>query len=92
MPSVVDTISNNKQDKLTFITPLSKDISNNIRIDLSAYALKTNFDLSFNHISNNRQNNFKCTEPLIKNDISNNISLDLSGYAVGNIKEKQSNI
>ncbi len=86
LPSVVDTISNNKQDKLTFITPLSKDISNNISIDLSAYVLNTNFDLSFNNLSNNKQNCFTCTEPLTENDISHNISIDLSGYAIGNIK------
>ncbi len=46
LPSVVDA----KQDKLTFITPLRKDISNNISIDLSSYVLNTNFDLSFNDI------------------------------------------
>jgi hypothetical protein len=62
LSSVVDT----KQDKLTFITPLSKDISNNVTTDLSSYVLNTNFDLSFNDISNNKQNYFTCIEPLIK--------------------------
>jgi hypothetical protein len=82
LPSVVDTINNNKQDKLTFITPLNKDISNNISIDLSGYVLKTKFDLSFNDISNNKQNYFTCISPLIKNDTSNNITIDLSGYVL----------
>jgi hypothetical protein len=38
----------------------------NIRIDLSAYLLKINFDLLFNDISNNKQNYFTFIEPLIK--------------------------
>jgi hypothetical protein len=62
------------------------DISNNISIDLSAYVLNTNFDLSFNDISNDKQNYFICIEPLIKNDISNNISINISDYNLGNIK------
>jgi hypothetical protein len=33
------------------------DISNNISIDISGYVLNTNFDLSFNDISNNIQDN-----------------------------------
>jgi hypothetical protein len=49
---------------------------------LSAYVLNTNFDLSLNDISNNKQNYFTCIEPLIKNDISNNITIDLSAYAL----------
>ena len=39
LPSVVDTINNNKQDNLFFTSPLLKDISNNITIDLSGYAI-----------------------------------------------------
>ncbi len=35
-------------DNLYFTTPLLKDTSNNITIDLSSYVLKTNFDSSFN--------------------------------------------
>jgi hypothetical protein len=54
----------------------------NIRIDLSAYLLKTNFDLLFNDISNNKQNYFTFIEPLIKKDISNNTSIDLSANAL----------
>ena len=56
------------------------DISNNIRIDLSAYPLKTNVDTSLNSLSTNKQNIFTCISPLIKNDISNNVSIDLSAY------------
>ncbi len=61
---------------------MSKDISNNITIDLSGYVLNTKFDLSFNDISSNKQNYFTCISPLIKNDISNNITIDLSGYVL----------
>jgi len=81
LPSVVDTINNNKQDKLTFITPLNKDVSNNISIDLSGYVLNTKFDLSFNDISNNKQDKLIFTTPLQK-DISNNVSIDLSSYVL----------
>jgi hypothetical protein len=52
---------------------------------LSSYVLKTIFDLSFNNVSNNKQDNLIFTNPL-KKDISNNISIDLSGYNIGNIK------
>ena len=62
-----------------------KDISNNVTIDLSAYVFKNNFDLSFNNLQNNKQDNLLFTNPL-KKDISNNISIDLSGYNIGNIK------
>jgi hypothetical protein len=64
------------------ITINKNDISSNIRFDLSAYVLNTIFDLSFNDISNNKQNYFRCIEPSIKNDISNNVSIDSSGYVL----------
>ena len=64
---------------------MKKDISNNVSIDLSGYVLNTKFDLSFNDISNNKQDKLIFTTPLKKN-ISNNVSIDLSGYAIGNIK------
>jgi len=40
LPSVVNT----KQDILTFQSPLNKDVSNNVTIDLSSYVLNTKFD------------------------------------------------
>ncbi len=40
------------------------DISNNIIIDLSAYVLNSNFDLSFNDIGNNKQDKLIFTNPL----------------------------
>ncbi len=61
------------------------DISNNISIDLSTYVLNTNFDLSSNDISNNKQDQLMFTTPLKKN-VSNNISIDLSDYPIGTIK------
>ena len=64
-------------------SPLSKDASNNILIDLSAYPLKINVDTSLNHLQNNKQDNITCLLPLSK-DISNNISIDLSDYALKN--------
>ena len=49
---------------------INKDyISNNISIDLSAYAIKNNVDSSLNTINNtlsNKQNVFTCITPLIK--------------------------
>ena len=40
-----------KQNTITTITPLKKDVSNNITIDLSAYPLKTYVDGSLNTIN-----------------------------------------
>jgi hypothetical protein len=42
------------------------DISNNISIDLSAYVLKTDFDLSLNDISNIKQDKLMFTNPFKK--------------------------
>jgi hypothetical protein len=53
------------------------DFSNNITIDLSSYVLKTNFDLSFKNLQNNKQDDLTFTTPL-KKDVSNNIKIDLS--------------
>ncbi len=50
-------------------------------IDLSDYVLNTTFDLSFNDISNNKQDNLIFTTPLNK-DISNTTTIDLSGYVL----------
>ncbi len=47
MDSSLNTINSTlatKQNSLTFTTPLIKDVSNNITIDLSAYPLKTYVD------------------------------------------------
>ena len=78
--NTINTTLSNKQNTITVSTPLIKDVSNNITIDLSAYPLKTYVDGSLNTINTNKQNKFTCISPLIKNDISNNISIDLSGY------------
>lgn len=78
--SSTDSLLNTKQDTLLFTSPLLKDISNNVTIDLSAYPLKTSVDSSLNSLNTNKQNVFTCISPLIKNDISNNISVDLSAY------------
>ena len=81
--SSLNSLNTNQQNTFTCITPLIKnDISNNISIDLSAYAIKNNIDSSLNSLNANKQNVFTCITPLIKNDISNNISIDLSAYAI----------
>jgi hypothetical protein len=72
-------IANRKQDNLLFTSPLLKDASNNITIDLSSYVLKTNFDSSFNNIKNTKQDNLLFTSPLSK-AVSNNLTIDLSAY------------
>ncbi len=63
-----------------FAPLIKNDISNNVRIDLSGYAIKNNVDSSLNSLNTNKKNIFTCIAPLIKNDISNNISIDLSAY------------
>ena len=62
LSDVVDT----KQDNLYFTTPLLKDTSNNITIDLSSYVLKTNFDSSLNDLQTIKQDNLLFTSPLLK--------------------------
>ncbi len=52
LPNVVNNLQNIKQDNLTFLLPLSKDVSNNVTIDLSAYVFKNDFDLSCNNLQN----------------------------------------
>jgi hypothetical protein len=54
LPNVVHNLQNNKQDNLLFTSPLLKDVSNNITLDLSAYVFKNNFDLSFNNLQNKK--------------------------------------
>ena len=71
---------------MTFLNPLNKDVSNNVSIDLSAYAIKNNVDSSLNTINNslsNKQNVLTFLNPLNK-DVSNNVSIDLSAYAIKN--------
>ena len=73
-------MKNTKQNIINVISPLIKnDSTNNINIDLSAYALKTNVDSSLNDLQIKKQDNLSFTSPLLK-DISNNISIDLSAY------------
>ena len=59
------------------MSPLLKDISNNLTIDLSAYPLKINVDTSLNNLQHKKQDIITCLLPLSK-DISNNISINLS--------------
>jgi hypothetical protein len=63
-------------------SPLSKDASNNILIDLSAYPLKINVDTSLNHLQNTKEDLINVSTPLIKN--GSNITIDLSAYALKN--------
>ena len=63
-------------------SPLSKDASNNILIDLSAYPLKINVDTSLNHLQNTKEDVINVSTPLIKN--GSNITIDLSAYALKN--------
>ena len=46
----LSNIVNTKQDNLLFTSPLFKDASNNITIDLSDYPLKINVDISLNDL------------------------------------------
>ncbi len=65
--SSLNSLNTNKQNVFICVTPLIKnDISNNIRIDLSGYPLKTNVDASFNSLNTNKQNDFTCITPSIK--------------------------
>ncbi len=49
--NAINTTLGTKQNTLTFTTPLKKDVSNNISIDLSGYPLKTYVDGSLNTIN-----------------------------------------
>ncbi len=49
-----------------YYTINKNDISNNISIDLSAYAIKNNVDSSLNSLNTNKQNILSCITPLIK--------------------------
>ncbi len=57
-------LQNKKQDNLLFTSPLLKDISNNITIDLSAYPLKINVDTSLNDLQTTKQDNLLFISPL----------------------------
>jgi len=46
LPSSLNNLQTTKQDNLLFTSPLLKDISNNVTIDLSAYALKNSLNAS----------------------------------------------
>jgi hypothetical protein len=65
-------IRNNKQDNLLFTSPLLKDFSNNVTIDLSAYPLKIKVDTPLNNLQEKKQDNLSFTSPLFK-DVSINI-------------------
>ncbi len=52
-----NNLQNSKQDNLLFTSPLLKDVSNNIPIDLSAYPLKIDVDTSLNNLQNSKQDN-----------------------------------
>jgi hypothetical protein len=59
-------LNSTKRNNLTFTTPLNRDLSNNVTIDLSAYPLKTYVDGSLNTINttlNTKQNNLTFSNP-----------------------------
>jgi hypothetical protein len=73
-----------KQNTITAVTPLKKDVSNNISIDLSGYHVKSYVDGSLNTINSTlatKQNTITAVTPL-KKDVSNNLTIDLSGYTL----------
>ena len=60
------------QPLITVSTPLVKDVSNNITIDLSAYPLKTYVDGSLNTINttlSNKQNNLTFSNPFLNTSV-----------------------
>ena len=82
LPTALNNLSdivNTKQDNLSFTSPLLKDASNNVTIDLSSYPLKINVDTSLNDLQTTKQDNLLFISPLLK-DVSNNITIDLSAY------------
>ena len=64
-----------KQNLISVSTPLIKDVSNNITIDLSAYTIKLNVDSSSNSLNTNKQNNLTFNNPFLNS--SNSISLNI---------------
>ena len=63
--NTVNATLNTKQNIISVSTPLIKDISNNISIDLSAYPLKNYVDGSLNTINANKQNNLTFSNPFL---------------------------
>jgi hypothetical protein len=75
LPNALNNLSdivNTKQDNLLFTSPLLKDASNNVTIDLSSYPLKINVDTSLNDLQTTKQDNLSFTSPLLK-DVSNKL-------------------
>ena len=79
--NTINSTLSNKQNTLTFTTPLIKDVSNNVTINLSSYLLSSTASSTYATIStlNTKQNTISVSTPLIK-DVSNNITIGLSGY------------
>ena len=74
--NTINTSLTTKQNTITTITPLKKDVSNNITIDLSAYPLKTYVDGSLNTINTalgTKQANLTFSNPFL--NTSNTLSL-----------------
>jgi len=74
-----------KENALTAVTPLKKDVSNNITIDLSAYVLKTSFNNIIdaqNQVLSTKEELLTFNTPLTRT--SNSISVNLSNYALSN--------
>ena len=74
--NTINTALATKQNLISVSTPLIKDVSNNITIDLSAYPLKTYVDGSLNTINTalgTKQANLTFSNPFL--NTSNTISL-----------------
>ena len=59
----LNIINSTVLNNLTVSSPLIKDVSNNITIDLSAYAIKLDVDLSLNSLNTNKQDNLTFNNP-----------------------------
>jgi len=66
-----------KQNTITAVTPLKKDVSNNISIDLSGYTLLSSFNTLSSTVST-KENALTFTTPLTRT--TNTIGIDLSAY------------
>ena len=69
----MNIIDSTKQNLISVSSPLIKDVNNNITIDLSAYAIKSDVNLSLNSLNTNKQDNLTFNNPFLNS--SNSISL-----------------
>jgi hypothetical protein len=78
-----------KQNTITAVTPLKKDVSNNLNIDLSVYTLLSSFNALSSTVST-KENALTFSTPLTRT--TNTIGTDLSAYPLNTYVDGSLNI